>query len=121
MLLLAALPTAAEANDALNVVAAPKDFIGQKVSVSCEFAYAQEASPIWCEVFDSAGKEVGTIYVYLTNLPHQEDRLRAMKDCADQNPRKNNRDRCRVTLTGGVGVQRERAFLSDPTVEWASK
>lgn len=121
MLMLAVLPPAAAADDAERLVAAPKDFIGQQVIASCQIAYAQEASPTWCEVHDSSGQEVGTIYIYLSNIPRQEDRLRAMQDCANQNPRKNNRDRCMVTLTGRVAVQREKAFLTEPTIEWANK
>ncbi|MBM6583653.1 hypothetical protein ILT44_25975 [Microvirga sp. BT689] len=57
--MLAALPTAAEADDALKVVAAPKDFIGQQVTVSCLITYAQKSSPTWCEVYDSSGQEAG--------------------------------------------------------------
>ena len=121
MLMLAALPAAAAADDAEKVVAAPKEFIGHQVTASCQIAYAQETSPTWCEVYGSSGQEVGTIYIYLINIPRQEDRLRAMQDCANQNPRKNNRDRCMVTLTGRVAVQSQKAFLSDPTVEWANK
>ena len=121
MLMLAALPAAAAADDAEKVVAAPKDFIGQQVTASCQIAYAQETSPTWCEVYGSAGQEVGTIYIYLINIPRQEDRLRAMQDCANQNPRKNNRDRCMVTLTGRVAVQSQKAFLTDPRIEWVNK
>lgn len=120
LLLLAALPSAAVADDAMKVVAAPRDFIGQQVTVPCLIAYAQEASPTWCEVYDGSGKEAGTILFYLINIT-QEDRARAMKDCGNQNPSKNNRDRCTVTLTGQVGVQSQKAFLTDPTVEWANK
>ena len=80
MLMLAALPAAAAADDAEKVIAAPKDFIGQQVTASCQIAYAQET-----------------------------------------NPRKNNRDRCMVTLTGRVAVQSQKAFLTDPRIEWANK
>jgi hypothetical protein len=93
MLTLAALPTAAVADDAVKVVAAPTEFIGQQVTVSCLIGYAQEASPTWCEVYHPSGQEAGTIYVYLINIPRQEDRARALQDWADQNPRKNNRNR----------------------------
>jgi hypothetical protein len=119
--MLAALPTAAVADDALKVVTAPKEFIGQQVTVSCLITYAQEMSPTWCEVYDGSGQEAGTIYIYLMNIPRQEDRVRAMQDCADQNPRKNNRDRCLVTVTWRVSVQREKAFLTDPALEWVNK
>ena len=121
ILALAALPRAAAANDAIKVVTAPKEFLGQKVTVDCLLAYAQETSPTWCEVYNSSGAEVGTIYVYLINVPGQGDRVRAMQECGDQNPRKNNRERCQVTLTGVVGIQSQKAFLSDPMIEWASK
>jgi hypothetical protein len=118
ILMLAALPTTAVADDSLKVVAAPNEFIGQQVTVSCLIAYAQEASPTWCEVYDASGQEAGTINVYLINIPRQENRARAMRDCADQNPRKNNRDRCLVTLTGRVGVQREKSQPPIDEVPW---
>jgi hypothetical protein len=91
------------------------------VTVSCLIAYAQETSPTWCEVYSPSGQEAGTIYVHLVNIPRQEDRVWAMQNCADQNPRKNNRNRCMATLTGRMSVQRQKAFLSDPTVEWVNK
>jgi hypothetical protein len=121
MLTLAALPTAAIAGDALKVVAASTEFIGQQLTVSCLIGYAQEASPTLCGVYHPSGQEGETIYVYLINITRQEDRARALQDCADQNPRKNNRNRCMVTLTGRVSVQRQKAFLSDPTVEWVNE
>ncbi|GEO19067.1 hypothetical protein [Microvirga aerophila] len=105
MLMLAALPAVAAADDADKVVAAPKEFIGWQVTASCPITYAQKTSSTWCEVYGSSGQEVGTIYIYLINIPRQEDRLRAMQDCANQNPRKDNRDRRIVTLTGRITVQ----------------
>ena len=108
MLMLAALPTAAGADDALKVVAAPKDFIGQQVTVSCLITYAQTSSPTWCEVYDGSGQEAGTILFYLINLAKEEDRLQATQDCGNQNPRRNNRDRCMVTVTGRVGARSRR-------------
>ena len=62
-----------------------------------------------------------TILFYLINLAKEEDRLRATQDCGNQNPRRNKRDRCMVTLTGRVGVPAQKAFLTDPTVEWVNK
>ena len=120
MLMLAGLPTAAVADDALKVVAAPKEFIGQQVTVGCLVAYAQEESPTWCEVYDGSGKEAGTILFYLINVT-PEDRARAMQDCGNQNPRKNNHNRCLARITGRANVSFQKAFLSDPIVEWASK
>jgi hypothetical protein len=108
MLMLAALPTAAGADDALKVVAAPKDFIGQQVTASCLITYAQKSSPTWCEVYDGSGQEAGTILFYLINLAKEEDRLQATQDCGNQNPRRNNRDRCMVTVTGRVGARSRR-------------
>jgi hypothetical protein len=121
MILMTAVPTAAGADDAMKVVAAPRDFIGQQVAVPCLITYAQPETPTWCEVYDASGKEAGTILFYLINLAQEQDRARAMKDCGNQNPSKNNRERCMVTLTGKVGVQFQKAFLTDPTVEWANK
>jgi hypothetical protein len=104
MLMMAAPLTAAGADDALKVVAAPKEFIRQQVTVPCLITYAQESSPSWCEVYDDSGQEAGTILFYLINLAQEGDRLRATQDCGNQNPRGNNRDRCMATLTGRVGV-----------------
>ena len=119
-LALTALPTASVADDGLKVVSAPRDFVDQKISASCLITYAQEASPTWCEVHDASGKELGTILLYLINLP-PEDRARAVKDCGNQNPAKNVRERCLATLTGRVGMSFQKAFLHDPTIEWAQK
>jgi hypothetical protein len=121
ILTLVSIPTAAPADDAAKVVASPRDFIGQKVTVPCLITYAQEASPSWCEVYDSSGQEVGTILFYLINITRDEDRLRATQDCGNQNPRRNKRDRCVATLSGQVGVQFQKAFLTDPTIEWTNK
>ena len=86
----------------------------------CLIACAQEASPTWCELYDRSGKVARTIHFYLINIA-QEDRAGATKDCGNQNPSKNNRDRCMVTLTLQVGVRFQKTFLTDPTVEWANK
>jgi hypothetical protein len=44
MLMLATLPAVAAAGDAEKVIAAPKEFIGQLVTASCQIAYAQEGT-----------------------------------------------------------------------------
>jgi hypothetical protein len=121
IMLMMTAPPIAGADDALKVVAAPNEFIGQQVTVPCLITYAQEASPSWCEVYDGSGQEAGTILFYLINLAQEGDRLRATQDCGHQNPGRNNRDRCMATLTGRVGVQFQKAFLTDPTVEWVNK
>jgi hypothetical protein len=121
LLILAVLPSAAVADDPMKVVAAPREFIGQQVAVPCLITYAQSETPTWCEVYDPSGKEVGTILFYLINVTQEQDRSRAMKDCGNQNPSKNNRERCMATLTGKIGVQFQKAFLTDPTLEWANK
>jgi hypothetical protein len=72
-------------------------------------------------VYDVSGREVGTILLYLNNIPGEEDRARATRDCGSQNPTKNVRERCLATLTGRVGVSFQKAFLHDPTIEWAQK
>ena len=114
------MPTVSVADDGVKVVSSPRDFVDQNISASCLITYAQEASPTWCEVHDGSGKEVGTILLYLINLP-PEDRARAVKDCGNQNPAKNVRERCLATLTGRVGLSFQKAFLHDPTIEWAQK
>lgn len=117
---LTSLATGAVADDGAKVVSSPRDFADQKISASCLITYAQEASPTWCEVHDASGKEVGTILLYLINLP-PEDRARAVKDCGNQNPARNVRQRCLATITGRVGVSFQKAFLHDPTIEWMQK
>lgn len=114
----AGLPAVSLADDGVKVVSAPRDFVDQKISAACLITYAQEASPTWCEVHDASGREVGTILVYLINLP-PEDRARAVTDCGNQNPARNVRERC---LARRVGVSfGQKAFLHDPAVEWATK
>ena len=120
MFMLDALPAAA-ADDAEKLVVAPKELMGQQGTASCRIAYAQETSHNGREVYGISAQGAGTIYTSMSNIPGQQDRPRSMQECANQNPRKNNRGRCVVTLTRRVVVHRERAFLTDPTIEWTNK
>ena len=43
-----------------------------------------------------------------------------MQDLADQNPRRNNRDKCMVTLTGRARVQFQKVSLTGPMIEWTN-
>ena len=118
MLMLAALPAAAAETQRRWLQRQKISAAGDRILPDCLCSRDKPHLVRGLWQFRAGGR---TVYIYLINIPRQEDRLRAMQDCANQNPRKNNRDRCMVTLTGRVAVQSQKAFLTDPRIEWANK